>query len=81
MLKYVLAGAKAVKRVNGGARDVWSTYGPKVSAVGVLLVTVGMVLQGRFEEVSHTDIELALLALGLLGTRANKVSSERAGAK
>lgn len=81
MLKYLLAGVRAAQAADSGARNLWGTYGPKVSAVGVLLVTVGLVFQGKFGEINHTDVELALLALGVLGTRANKVSSERAGAK
>ena len=81
MLKHPLAGVRAAQAADSAARNLWGTSGPKVSAVGVPPVTVGMLFQGKFGEINHTDVELALLALGILGTRANKVSSERAGAK
>lgn len=65
-----------IKGINTGV----GMFGPKVAAVGILLSIAGNVLQGKFEEISSTDIELALVALGLWGARANKVSSEKAGA-
>ena len=56
-------------------------YGPKFAAVGILLVMVGEILQGKFENFdSNTAIE-ALIALGLWGSRANYKSSEDVGAK
>lgn len=56
-------------------------YGPKLAAVGILLVMVGEVLQGHYDKFdSNTAIE-AMIALGLWGSRANYVKSESVGAK
>lgn len=56
-------------------------YGPKLAAVGILLVMVGEVLQGHYDKFdSNTAIE-AMIALGLWGSRANLKSSEDVGAK
>lgn len=56
-------------------------YGPKLAALGILLVMVGEILQGNIEKFdSNTAIE-ALIALGLWGSRANYVKSESVGAK
>jgi hypothetical protein len=48
-------------------------YGPKVAAVGVLLVQAGYILQGKFEEI---DYDSTALAVALLFTRSNLVTSQ-----
>lgn len=48
-------------------------YGPKVAAAGVLVVQVGLIMQGKVDEL---DIDSSLLALGLLFTRSNLTTSQ-----
>lgn len=57
------------------------TVGPKAASIGILLVMAGQALQGHWNQIDGNTAIEALIALGLWGTRANKVSSERAGAK
>lgn len=63
------------------ANNVAGKFGPKAAAVGVLLVLVGQVLQGHWDQLDGNSALEALIALGLWTSRPNKVSSESAGAK
>lgn len=80
-MNKLLALVRGLQSAQDTVTRIGGTYGPKFFAVGTLFIVVGTAFQGRFDEINHTDVELALVALGLMGARPNKVSSEQAGAK
>lgn len=79
MLKYLLIVVRGLGAAQDKISHIGGKYGPKFFAVGTLLIVVGTAFQGRFDEISHTDIELALVALGLMGARPKYVSSQDVG--
>jgi hypothetical protein len=82
-------GFKHRKEIASTMNKLLGTYGPSGAAIGVLLGLVGKlthaVSTGNYEEINGVQIYdeamAAFIALGFWGTRPNKVSSEKAGAK